>query len=123
MRKYPFALIVILLAATTAAAQDKKIYQEPLWYASIGASALDITTSALIIDGKKISEANPLLRDENGRVHWPRALAYTAFAHIMEWRTYKRSRKWGLFVMAVNVIVRGGIGGARNIVLYYKHVY
>ena len=123
MFKHLFSLLLVLLCGLSAAAQttEKKIYQEPLWYASIGSSAFDMTSSALIIDGIRFKEANPIMRDENGKVHWPRAFAYTAFYHILEYRTYKKSRKWGIVFMVANVLVRGGLGGTRNMVLYYKH--
>ena len=126
MIKHAFVLLALLFVlSVTASAQttEKKIYSEPMWYASIAASSLDIVSSALVIDGIKIKEGNPLLVDKNGKVHWPRAIAFTVGVHTAEYFTHKRSRKWGIVVMVVNVVVRGGIGGARNMYLYYKHVY
>lgn len=124
MLKHALSIIALLfLLSISASAQDKKIYQEPMWYLSIGSSALDITSSALIIDGVRIKEGNPLLVDKNGKVHWPRAIAFTVGMHTAEYFTHKRSRKWGIVVMVVNTLIRGGVGGARNMYLYYKHVY
>jgi hypothetical protein len=122
MKHLLLSTIFILFLSISTFAQDKPIYQEPLWYGSLSASTLDIISSALIIDGKRIAEGNILLRTEDGKIHWPRALALTAFTHTMEWKTYERSSKWGKIVMIANIIVRGFLGGTRNIYLYYKYV-
>lgn len=96
--------------------KEKSIWREPAWYVALGGSALDIAGSIATIDGKRVREANPLLRSADGRVALMRALPLTAVSLFAQYRGYKnpKHRKLAIVSMVVSGVLRGALGGARG---------
>ena len=94
----------------------KSIWREPAWYVSLGGSALDLVGSIATIDGKRVSEGNPLFRRSDGKVALTRALPVAALSLFAQYRSYKnpKYRKLAIASMLVSGIVQGVFGGARG---------
>ncbi|MEK6325847.1 MAG: hypothetical protein AABN33_29775 [Acidobacteriota bacterium] len=92
------------------------IWREPAWYVSLGGSALDLAGSIATIDGKRVSEGNPLFRRSDGKVALTRALPVAALSLFAQYRSYKnpKYRKLAKAMMLVSGILHGAFGGARG---------
>lgn len=90
----------------------KSIWQEPAWYVSLGGTALDIVGSIATIDGKRVSEGNPLFRRSDGRVALTRALPVAAFSLFAQYKTYKnpKHRKMAIAMMVASGVLHGVFG-------------
>ena len=97
----------------------KSIWREPAWYVAIGGSALDIAGSIASIDGKRVSEGNPLFRGADGKVALARALPLTAASLYLQYRFYKnpKHRKMAMVSMVVGGVLRAALGGARGLAM------
>lgn len=98
----------------------KSIWREPAWYVSLGGSALDIAGSIATIDGKRVSEANPLFSRADGKVALTRALPLTAVSLFAQYRSYKnpKYRKLAIAMMLVSGVLRGAFGGVRGFAMH-----
>jgi hypothetical protein len=96
--------------------KQKSIWREPAWYVSLAGSALDLAGSIATIDGKRVSEGNPLFRRSDGKVALTRALPVAAFSLFAQYRSYKnpKYRKLAIAAMLVSGIAQGIFGGARG---------
>jgi hypothetical protein len=94
----------------------KSIWREPAWYVALGGSALDLAGSIATIDGKRVSEGNPLFRRSDGKVALTRAIPAAALSLFAQYRSYKnpKYRKLAIASMLVSGIVQGVFGGARG---------
>jgi hypothetical protein len=94
------------------AGEGKSIWREPAWYVSLGGTALDIVGSVATIDGKRVSEGNPLFRRSDGKLALTRALPVAAFALFAQYRSYKnpKHRKLAIASMLVSGILHSAFG-------------
>lgn len=106
----------IKAAKTTPLALDpekkKSIWREPAWYVSLGGTALDIVGSIATIDGKRVSEGNPLFRRADGKVALTRALPVAAFSLFAQYKSYKnpKHRKMAIAMMVASGVLHGVFG-------------
>jgi len=103
-------------AKTTRLALDpekrKSIWREPAWYVSLGGTALDIVGSVATIDGKRVSEGNPLFRRADGKVALTRALPVAALSLFAQYKSYKnpKHRKMAMVMMVASGVLHGVFG-------------
>lgn len=101
---------------TTRVALDpekkKSIWREPAWYVSLGGTALDIVGSVATIDGKRVSEGNPLFRRSDGKVALTRALPVAALSLFAQYKSYKnpKHRKMAIAMMVASGVLHGVFG-------------
>lgn len=90
----------------------KSIWREPAWYISLGGTALDIVGSVATIDGKRVSEGNPLFRRSDGKVALTRALPVAALSLFAQYRSYKnpKHRKMAMVMMVASGVLHGVFG-------------
>lgn len=102
------------LAKSVALDPEKKksIWREPAWYVSLGGTALDIVGSIATIDGKRVSEGNPLFRRADGKVALTRALPVAAFSLFAQYKSYKnpKHRKMAIAMMVASGVLHGVFG-------------
>lgn len=92
--------------------KKKSIWREPAWYVSLGGTALDIVGSIATIDGKRVSEGNPLFRRSDGKVALTRALPVAAFSLFAQYKSYKnpKHRKMAIAMMVASGVLHGVFG-------------
>lgn len=92
--------------------KKKSIWREPAWYVSLGGTALDIVGSIATIDGKRVSEGNPLFRRADGKVALTRALPVAAFSLFAQYKSYKnpKHRKMAIAMMVASGVLHGVFG-------------
>jgi hypothetical protein len=92
--------------------KKKSIWREPAWYVSLGGTALDIVGSIATIDGKRVSEGNPLFRRADGKVALTRALPVAALSLFAQYKSYKnpKHRKMAMAMMVASGVLHGVFG-------------
>jgi hypothetical protein len=92
--------------------KNKSIWREPAWYVSLGGTALDIVGSIATIDGKRVSEGNPLFRRADGKVALTRALPVAALGLFAQYKAYKnpKHRKMAIAMMVASGVLHGVFG-------------
>ena len=74
MKRLILLLCLILGFACPVSAQQKhNLFKEPSFWFNVAGTAGDVTTTALLVDGKRFKEGNPILRNADGTVNWYRA--------------------------------------------------
>lgn len=109
IHKTLLGLIVLgsLLSATARAQESKPVYKEPAFIWNAVAAGMDFTVSRLVIDGKRIREANPLA-SSGGRLSTGRALMLKGLAIGLPALVYKFDRATGRRAMLVSAGLQSG---------------
>ncbi len=92
--------------------KGKSIWREPAWYVSLGGTAIDLVGSVATIDGRRVSEGNPLFSRSDGKVALTRALPVAALSLFAQYRSYKnpKYRKMAMAMMVVSGVLHGAFG-------------
>jgi hypothetical protein len=108
------ATILTLLFMTGAAQAQtptfKQFMKEPAFVVKMTGTGLDMTSSALLIDGIYYREGNRLFATRSGKLNLPANIAFSAGVTYIEYRVWKRNRKLGITMMFVDGFARGMLG-------------
>lgn len=97
--KYTLIILTIFILYIPIQAQDIK--KEPIFKYYIISTTTDLVASSFLIDGKRISEGNPLARNKDGSVNVTKAMFLKAAMLIGTYVIYKKNNDLGRLMMKV----------------------
>ena len=96
MKHTLLVLLLLLLCCFSASAQERKrsdIFKEPSFWVNVAGAVGDTVSSAIVIDGVRVRELNPIVAGRDGRLDLRRAIPLKAALVFAPMLMYKERPK------------------------------